>query len=283
MGILRSVLRRTGLMPAARRVRDLSKAGAFFRRNMRYWGHPSPDGQPLPPIRLIQLVSGEPDIEWFLEGGRRAAEAIRAALQRQGIELDRLGSILDFGCGCGRVVRRWLSLRTSVHGCDYNPDLIDWCRSHLEFASFEVNRLDPPLPYPDAHFDLVYSLSVFTHLPEELQRPWIVELARVLRPGGTLILTTHGAHYRSELSAPESDTFDAGRLVVRHGDEAGENICGAYHPEAYIRTQLSRGLFEILEGVPEGAAGNPYQDLWVLGRVRSQQGQAGGEAQSIER
>ena len=75
-----------------------------------------------------------------------------------------MGSILDFGCGCGRVVRWWRDLPAEIHGSDFNPTLVRWCRENLPFGVFEVNRPEPPLPYPDDSFDLVYALSVLTHL-----------------------------------------------------------------------------------------------------------------------
>ena len=108
-------------------------------------------------------------------------------------------------------------------------------------------------------------MSVFTHLPEAGQRAWMDEMRRVIRPGGHLIITTHGRRYRDELSAAEAARFDAGELVVGYADEAGSNACGAYHPEAYVRARLAPP-FEVIAFRPEGALGNPHQDLWLLRR-----------------
>src|ERR1043165_8053538 len=49
-----------------------------------------------------------------------------------------------------------------------------------------------PLPYKDQMFDLIYSLSVFTHLSENHASQWLSEMNRVLKPGGILIITIHG-------------------------------------------------------------------------------------------
>lgn len=219
----------------------------------------------MPPLALIDLVSGQPDIGWFLEGGRLGATAIREVLERHGIDVESLGAVLDFGCGCGRVVRHWEGLpdRVRVHGSDLNPSLIAWCRENLRFARFETNGLGPPLTFNNESFDLVYAFSVFTHLPEALQRPWIEELGRVLAPGGLLAISTHGARYAAELTPEEQARFAKGHLVVRAAEDAGSNACGAYHPEAYVRDRLAAG-FEVVEFLPEGAKGNPHQDLWLL-------------------
>jgi hypothetical protein len=144
---LRELLRRTGLLPWARRARALERRVRFFPENLRYWRGPG-ESLPVPPLALVDLVSGQPDIPWFLEGGRRAAAGVRETLGGQGVAMESLGAILDFGCGCGRVVRHWSGLPGPVHGADLHPRLVEWCRSHLPFARFERNGLAPPLPYP---------------------------------------------------------------------------------------------------------------------------------------
>jgi SAM-dependent methyltransferase len=142
---------------------------------------------------------------------------------------------------------------------------VAWCRRHLSFGRFEVNGLAPPLPFTDGQFALAYALSVFTHLPESLQGAWMQELRRVVRPGGHVIITTHGVRYLHELREQERQQFASGLLVIHRDDRPGSNVCGAYHPERYVREHLSEG-FAVVDFVPEGAAGNPFQDLWLLRR-----------------
>jgi SAM-dependent methyltransferase len=222
------------------------------------------DGLPLPPARLIVRVAGTGDADWFLESGRRAAASIREALGRQNVAVEDLDALLDFGCGCGRVIRNWAELHDVDRvGVDLNPAAVRWCRANLPFATFEENGLPPPLPFEDDRFELVYALSVFTHLPEELQLEWMTELRRVLRPGGWLLVSTHGDAYLERLDADERARFRAGELVVRWEQVAGTNLCSAFHPEAYVRTRLADGL-DLVEFSPQGAAGNPHQDLTVL-------------------
>lgn len=262
---VRRLLAAAGLASLAREAMAAWRAQGARKGNQPLRRTGAPDGLPLPPDRLIQLVAGTADIAWFLEGGARAAASIRATLEEAGTSLDGVRSLLDFGCGCGRVARHWAGLSAAVHGCDLNPRLAAWCRRNLPFGTFVENRLDPPLPYGEGAFDLAYALSVFTHLPEAGQRAWMDEMRRVIRPGGHLIITTHGRRYRDELSAAEAARFDAGELVVGYADEAGSNACGAYHPEAYVRARLAPP-FEVIAFRPEGALGNPHQDLWLLRR-----------------
>jgi hypothetical protein len=104
---------------------------------------------------------------------------------------------------------------------------------------------------------------VFTHLTAELQLAWRDELLRVLRPAGLLLLTTHGRSYLPRLDADERGRFGRGELVVRWADVPGTNLCSAYHPEPYLRGIFARG-FAFVELEPEGARGNPTQDLVLL-------------------
>jgi SAM-dependent methyltransferase len=221
---------------------------------------PSPGvaGPPLPPRRLMVRVAGTADADWFVRSGRAAYDAIAAH-----VPLAELDSVLDFGCGCGRVTRWWHEFPGTVAGTDLDRRAIAWCRSNLAFARFEVNALAPPLAFADESVDLVYALSVFTHLTAELQLAWRDELRRVLRPGGLLLVTTHGRSYLPRLDADELDRFERGELVVRWRDLPGTNLCSAYHPEPYLRGAFATG-FAFLELEPEGARGNPTQDLVLL-------------------
>ena len=220
------------------------------------------DGPALPPRRLMVRVAGTADADWFLRSGRAAYDAIVAH-----VPLAEVDSVLDFGCGCGRVTRYWGDFDGTVSGSDVSTKAVDWCRMNLAFARFESNRLEPPLAFADGSFDLVYALSVFTHLTAELQLAWRDELLRVLRPGGRLLVTTHGRSYLPRLDAGERARFEAGELVVRWGDVPGTNLCSAYHPERYLRDTFAHG-FAFVELEPEGARGNPTQDLVLLARER---------------
>jgi SAM-dependent methyltransferase len=251
---------RRGLLRALERAHLLGPAFRVWEewQAIRGGRRVAVDGPPLPPRRLMVRVAGTADADWFLRSGRAGYDAIVEHVPPQ-----ELGAVLDFGCGCGRVTRWWSDFPGEVAGSDLSRPAVDWCRRNLSFAAFEANGLAPPLAYADESFDLVYALSVFTHLTAELQLAWRDELRRVLRPGGKLLVTTHGRSYLGRLRADEHERFEAGELVVRWGDLPGTNLCSAYHPERYLRETLAAG-FVFLELEPEGARGNPTQDLVLL-------------------
>jgi SAM-dependent methyltransferase len=224
------------------------------------------DELPLPPDVLRLMVAGTDDAVWFVEAGKRAAESLTSLLTKHGVTFHPSTRVLDFGCGCGRVLRHLLHLPAELHGCDANPTAVEWCAEHLPFAKVAVNALESPLDHDAETFDVIYALSVFTHLPPHLQTHWVSELRRVLKPGGVLVLSLHGDATVRHLSRAERADYRTGRLVVRGGDLAGTNHCAAFHPPAFVRGEFARG-FEVLELAPEGATGNPPQDAWVLRKV----------------
>jgi ubiquinone/menaquinone biosynthesis C-methylase UbiE len=126
-----------------------------------------------------------------------------------------------------------------------------------------MNGLHPPLNYSDETFDCIYALSVFTHFTEALQSQWIKELWRVAKPGGYLLITTHGESYMTEMLPEEQAMFRAGQLVTRSEIQAGTNSCAAFHPPAYVQKTFAHG-FNVIDFVPEGAKGNPHQDVFLL-------------------
>jgi SAM-dependent methyltransferase len=220
---------------------------------------------PLPPARLrTQVGPLHADARFFLESGLQQAALIERVLAQNGVRLAELDALLDFGCGCGRVLRHWSRLSdTRICGCDVDARMIAWCRENLPFAEVSVNSTSPPLAYESEAFDLVYAFSVFTHLTEEAQRAWIEELGRVLREDGYLLISTLGEHYASldRLSASELEAFRNGELVVLYEGSSGTSLCSAYHPPEYVRTKLAAHL-EYVSFMP--AADEGRHDLHLL-------------------
>jgi SAM-dependent methyltransferase len=231
---------------------------------------PDSDGLPLPPARLrAQAGPRHADAGFFLRSGERHANLIRDLLRENGASVEEFSAILDWGCGCGRVLRHWAWLsRTRVFGCDINPKMVEWCRANLDFAEVSVNEISPPLAYTDSAFDLVYAFSVVTHLPEDLQHSWMAECLRVLKPGGYLLISTLGEYYLSlnRLSPAERQSFLNGELVVLYERAAGTSLCSAYHPPEYVHQNLASD-FELAAFRP--AADDGRHDIHLLRKPAS--------------
>jgi SAM-dependent methyltransferase len=144
------------------------------------------------PERRFRVI-GNRELEGFLRLGATDALRIRAAYETlTGKKWVDIGAALDWGVGCGRVARHLAPpLAERFHGCDIDADNIAWCKANLP-GQYQPSKLQPPLPYADASFDVIYGVSVFTHLRLPWEAKWLQELHRVLRPGGTLLMTVHG-------------------------------------------------------------------------------------------
>jgi ubiquinone/menaquinone biosynthesis C-methylase UbiE len=240
---------------------------ARLLRNLKFRAQGAPDGLPLPPGYLIWLVVGTSDVQAFLDSGAvHASEFVNATLVKNGLAMNGFDSVLDFGCGCGRIMRYWKDVRgVTLYGTDYNRQLVEWCRRHLPFASFETNSLEPPLAFKGGEFDFVYARSVFTHLGEELQSAWMEEFRRVLKPGGYLLITVSGDQFLDLLSASERERYQSSHVVVRAVEMEGKNYCAVYHPPSYVRKVLVGDNFKVVDFIP-GDAAKPYclQDAYLL-------------------
>ena len=203
--------------------------------------------------------------------GATDAQSILAIAQHYGFD-DRKGRILDWGVGHGRVSRffRPLGVRSELYGIDIDPDNIAWARDHLPEINFTHGPQMPPTKYEDNSFDLIFGISVMTHLPQDVRRAWLAELKRILRPGGLALLTFAGdsavAFSSRNLSRQWLDEY----LAVGIGpDLPSESLIGVIeNPEYYKNTKLNLpGAMRLCEEYLKVLGGHPcmfgYQDLVV--------------------
>jgi SAM-dependent methyltransferase len=245
------------------RRRKYLASPSIVASNSRYINQPLPDGLPAPSPKLVFLVTGQWDVEAFYSSGILGAECIKNTLTKNNLDIGKFRSILDFGCGCGRVIRQWKDLTDSrLFGTDYNPELIDWCSKSLRFAEFSTNKPNTKLSYEDNKFDFIYAISVFTHMDMKLQDFWIRELGRVLKANGYIYLTVHGSGMMSSLTEKQRQQFDSGELIVINQTYHGTNLCAAFHPEQYVRNHLCKG-FRIIDFIPNGAD-VANQDVYLI-------------------
>jgi SAM-dependent methyltransferase len=95
--------------------------------------------------------------------------------------------VLDVGCGTGRWLRRYLRENVRPVGLDATQDMIRRAADKGSLCPLLVSRAQS-LPFPEGTFDLVSAVTVIQHIPPADQREAIREMARVLRPGGHLLL-----------------------------------------------------------------------------------------------
>jgi SAM-dependent methyltransferase len=115
--------------------------------------------------------------------------------------------VLELGCAGGRMLRFFedVARRGEVWGTDISGEHIFWCKQNLSPPfNFFITTTTPHLPFADAYFDLIYAGSVFTHI-DDLADTWLLELRRLLKPGGRLYITIHDNHTIRVLSEEQKD------------------------------------------------------------------------------
>jgi SAM-dependent methyltransferase len=154
---------------------------------------------PLPPLEFRRLV-GPTDPAAF--------ENAAGAPVFSEVPLAAYASILDFGCGCGRIARQLLQQQpqpAQYLGLDRHAGMIAWCREHLSAATphFAFAHHDVFHPHLNSHgtpgplalpveaeaITLFIAWSVFTHLLQPDAEFYLREVGRILGPEGVAVTT----------------------------------------------------------------------------------------------
>jgi ubiquinone/menaquinone biosynthesis C-methylase UbiE len=165
---------------------EAARYPAYYRRKFHFQS----DGY----LSAASAERYDHQVEVLFGGGaaamrRQGLVPLRAALRRTAAGRARL---LDIGCGTGEFLRevKRNHPRLAVAGLDLSAPylavarrrLADWSRVQLVAAAAEA------MPFADASFDVVSCVYLFHELPASVRRAAVVEIGRVLKPGGTLIL-----------------------------------------------------------------------------------------------
>jgi SAM-dependent methyltransferase len=165
-------------------------------------------------------------------------------------------TVLDFGCGTGRVLR-WFAAEPNLNlvGCDIHEASVAWMQASFPPAvRLYANGHAAPLPEADDTFDLIYCGSVFSHLTD--WAPWLLELRRILKPGGALVASLHGRGFWEEgfhgtRGVPWEEDH-TGMLVEHYGSTFDDSWGPAvYVSEWWVREHWGRAL-EIERFEPTG-------------------------------
>lgn len=234
------------------------------------------DTFPLPTTEDREGYHGNRHYEYWLSGLSDCMK-ISAAAKKHGIKLTKKSRILDFGCASGRVLRHFAAYtNVDTWGCDISENHVRWCNQFLPpNAKVFQNTSLPHLQIEDNFFDVVYAMSVFTHI-EAFETSWLCELHRVLKPGGIVYTTIHDE--RSWESMPHD--WGAGHAVMQHPDFKKEWLktgfpgdkfisrwdnnrsysSNVFYKEAYIRRVWGK-FFKVIDIIPKAS---DYQTGLIL-------------------
>jgi SAM-dependent methyltransferase len=244
-----------------------------------------------PAIRALLPAVPEPALQemWNGRSGLHLAAQskgfyvkLREAFDRHGLRPLNEATVLDFGCGWGRLTRYLARDITPgrLFGCDPARGILDRCRGFGVPATLARSEFLPArLPF-EATFDLIFAFSVFTHLSEEAHRRCLETLHGSLGPGGILAITIRPPAYaevaeplRALLEgSPEATLAGERYLFAPHADIPGHPQMGEtgqmHYGETvltldYVRRHWTR-LFELLD--VQLSIEDPFQVFLVLRR-----------------
>lgn len=222
-----------------------------------------------PPASLRYRVSGILELKDFFESGQLALENLENVLSHTDTSFDKAETVLDFGCGPARVLM-WLQKKyphLKLFGTDTDAESVKWCKEHMKGIKFAVNRPVPTTRYEDDQFDIIYVLSVLTHLDEEYQDQWLEEWKRIVKPGGLVLATVHGTVFHDTLPDELRTTLEKdGILYVKDYGMQGifpDFYQVAYHTKDYVAKHYNE-YFEVVAHLPEIMASK--QDMLILRR-----------------
>jgi len=168
---------------------------------------------------------------WRLYHGPIVRE-LRRALEGGGGAVPR--EVLNVGSGPFFELERLPDTGARFTLCDIDPRAVEMAKSlhGSRIARAETIEPNEPLPLPDASFDLVVSMDVIEHVPDP--SPWVRDIARVMRPGGKLFLTTPNYGF-STLGLLERTALEA---VARAQGFSRKDL----HPSKFSRAKLREEL-----------------------------------------
>ncbi len=163
-------------------------------------------------------------------------QSLEALLQRNNRSLRDFRSVLEFGCGFGRMLTHMTRLMSQAKfsGCEAVIHNVEYCQRKFPSINFCQTGATPPSSFADEEFDLIYSYSVFTHLSEENHIAWLGEMARLLKPGGVMLHSTKSYEFvrRANFFSPES--------LVKYGIEPPFDKFEEKNPYYYVVNIPSR-------------------------------------------
>jgi 2-polyprenyl-3-methyl-5-hydroxy-6-metoxy-1,4-benzoquinol methylase len=222
--------------------------------------------RPQPPVHLQERIGGSKD---FLQVAAQLVTLLLTCIGKRR-SLFAPASVLDWGCGCGRVLAQMMHFfpPERLSGCDIDAAAIAWDQGHIRGPSFSRVGPYPPTNYPDQSFDIVYGISVMTHLAEEAQISWLKELKRITRPKAILALSVIGQQLREANMpaslAPEFARKGFAAFVPAYSEMLTEFSHEGYYQETYHSLDYIVSTwgeyFDVLEVVE-----TKHQDVVLLG------------------
>ncbi len=131
----------------------------------------------------------------YLSDGWRTLSELMLLLETVDRPLSKFANVLEFAAGYGRFTRHLTAALPGKITCaDVMPGSVDFLREQFGVAGFESSHDPEKVAFPEK-YDLVFVLSLFTHLPIPMWVPWLRALHRTTKPGGLLVISVHNEEF----------------------------------------------------------------------------------------
>jgi len=221
---------------------------------------------PIPSSDLLWRIGGKRSGWCYLQIGGNLARDLVALAQSVDRDMAEFRSVLDFGCGCGRVLRRLPDIfpNARIHGADVDGEAVQWCEHNLPFleAAYTLPEM-PPANLESGAFDFIFAISVFSHLPLAVERAWLKELRRIAKPGALIILsfmpdTAAAEHFTPDMAVESEDGFSYYKTM--RIPKLPDYYHGSYHTDHAIRAIVGE-QFDVIS--TKQRAANAHQSVVI--------------------
>jgi ubiquinone/menaquinone biosynthesis C-methylase UbiE len=183
----------------------------------------------------------------------------------------KIRNVLEWGCGASRItnpMKKVLGNDVLLFGCDINPEMISFNSKHFNNIKYSLINYKPPSVYQDNQFDLIYAISVFTHIEFDLHEKWLKEIYRILSINGIFLFTMQGSLFYAKLTGKEQEILNISGGYTKMYYKKGHRMMSTYNSVNATR-RVIENYFQVLE-LHEGAIDKHKtggQDLWIVKKV----------------
>ncbi|MBF5004011.1 class I SAM-dependent methyltransferase [Diaphorobacter sp. NR2-3-3-1] len=181
----------------------------------------------------------------YLADGWRTLSELVLLLEEVGHPLLRTRSVLEFASGHGRFTRHLVKALGAerVVANDVVVDSVEFSRRTFGVEGFVSPSVPEQVQWNKKH-DLVFVLSLFTHLPASTWSRWLRRIFDMVEPGGVLVFTTHGAEavFKQNVTLDDNGYFFVASSESNAID--GQEYGTTFTSEAFVRARIAETLPE---------------------------------------
>lgn len=227
---------------------------------------------------MLSVVTPK-NIEGYNQVGETVVQILEESILKCGRQWSDIGSVFEIGCNYGRIIRRLITKvdTFNVYGCDILKGGPKFCA-----AEFGINALPPTFDadFPKTRsFDLVYLISVFTHLSDDAIKQLLLDIDKCLNPNGVLVFTTlgpvsasklalYGPHWHNK-NAQIGNALDTSGSYFEEYDYGTDSLGMAWHTKDRISQIAATNCpaLKLQDYVP--ARLDAHQDIFVFQKLGS--------------